>query len=146
MDRPHQGQSVCLVHLRRGDFVTSAKGSAIHATCDQAYYDRAIAAVAEASGADLRVFVISDDPAWAKDNLKFDFETHVAGHNGPDKGHEDMRLIASCEHNIIANSTFSWWGAWLNPAPDKIIVGPRKWFNSDELQNPDILPKSWLRV
>ncbi len=134
------------VHLRRGDYVSSGKGAATHATCDQAFYDRAVAAVAETSGQDLRVFVFSDDPAWAKENLSFPFETRVAGHNGTDKGHEDMRLISQCTHNVIANSTFSWWGAWLNKNPDKIVVGPKRWFSNDALQNPDIVPESWLRV
>lgn len=134
------------VHLRRGDYVSAPKGKSTHATCDQAYYDRAVAKIAELTGSDPEVFVFSDDPQWARDNLHFPWPTHVAGHNGADKGHEDMRLIAACDHNVIANSTFSWWGAWLNPNPEKIVVGPQDWFTTNALENPDILPQSWLRV
>lgn len=134
------------IHLRRGDYVSNAKGSSTHAVCDQAYYDRALEQIAERAGSDISVFVFSDDPTWAGQNLKLPFETKVADHNGPDKGHEDMRLIAGCTHNVIANSTFSWWGAWLNANPDKIVVGPKNWFSNSKLDNPDILPSGWIKV
>ncbi|PTX56800.1 glycosyl transferase family 11 [Litoreibacter ponti] len=133
------------LHLRRGDYLT-AKGAGSHASCDAAYYERALNHVAEKMDAEPKVFVFSDDPDWARDNLKLPFEMRVAGHNGSDKHYEDMRLISICRHNIIANSTFSWWGAWLNDNPDKVVVAPKVWFANPKLANPDITPESWIRL
>ena len=134
------------VHLRRGDYLASGSGGSSSATCDAAYYGRALEMVANRAGIDPFVFVFSDDPVWARDNLSFPFETRFVGHNGADKHYEDIRLIAACQHNIIANSTFSWWGAWLNNKPSKCVVAPQKWFNTDVDLNPDILPESWLKT
>ncbi|MEM9584993.1 MAG: alpha-1,2-fucosyltransferase [Pseudomonadota bacterium] len=134
------------VHVRRSDYLSSANGTGTYATCDEAYYLAALDTLAEKVGKDLVVFVFSDDPAWARENLRFAFETRYAGHNGMDKHYEDMRLIAACHHNIIANSTFSWWGGWLNANPEKQVVAPKKWFNSTEQVNPDIIPEGWITL
>jgi len=67
-------------------------------------------------------------------------------HNGPEKNYEDMRLMSACRHHVIANSSFSWWGAWLNPSRNKIVVAPKTWFIDPELVNPDIAPSSWIRM
>ena len=145
LDHIAEGPSVS-VHLRRGDYISNDKAGATHATCDQAYYTAAIAEVVRQTGVSPRIFVFSDDPDWARDNLRFDFETHVAGHNGPDRPHDDMRLIAACDHNVIANSTFSWWGAWLNASPAKCVVAPKRWFGTAKLRNPDIIPERWTAI
>lgn len=136
-------QSPCVaLHVRRGDYV--ALGAS--AVCDQAYYDAALAAVTDGLDDTPRVFVFSDDPGWARDNLSVPFEKTVVDLNGRDTAHEDMRLMALCTHNVIANSTFSWWSAWLNPNPDKRVAAPARWFGNDHQHNPDILPESWLRI
>lgn len=132
------------VHLRRGDYVSEAGST--HGTCDAAYYDRALDHLANASGQELKAYVFSDDPVWAREHMKLRFETQYVGHNGPQQAHEDLRLMASCTHHVIANSTFSWWGAWLNPEPAKCVVAPVQWFRTDKLSNPDIIPKNWHRV
>lgn len=139
------GQAVS-VHLRRGDYVTVAKGSATHGTCDAAYYRGALAEIAQRSGLVPRAYVFSDDPAWARANLDLGVETVVLGHNGPMQHYEDLRLMAACRHHVAANSTFSWWGAWLDPAVDKIVVAPSRWFATGDLVNPDILPAGWIRL
>lgn len=136
-----EGTSVAL-HVRRGDYV--ALGAS--AVCDQAYYDAALQTVTEDLQGILRVFVFSDDPCWARDNLSVPFEKTVVDLNGRDTAHEDMRLMSLCTHNVIANSTFSWWSAWLNANPDKRVAAPAKWFGNDHQHNPDILPESWLRI
>ena len=134
------------LHVRRGDFVESAKGQAAHGTCDVAYYQQAVAAIRDRTGIDPLLFVFSDDPAWARDNLKAGAEMVVLGHNPPAAAVEDMRLMGTCRHHVIANSSFSWWGAWRNPHPDKIVVAPSRWFADPKLDNPDICPPEWLRI
>ena len=135
------GPSIAL-HVRRGDYV--ALGAS--AVCDQAYYTAALAAVSDGLTTRPRVFVFSDDPAWARDNLSVPFEKTVVDLNGRDTAHEDMRLMSLCTHNVIANSTFSWWAAWLNQNPDKRVAAPVQWFGNTHQHNPDILPEKWLRI
>lgn len=134
------------LHVRRGDYVASTKGAAAHGSCDAAYYARALETVAKETGKTPQVFVFSDDPIWARDNLDLPFPKTVIGHNPPEAHYEDMRLMAACTHNIIANSTFSWWGGWLNPNPTKVVCAPKRWFADPTLHNPDILPDTWHPV
>ncbi|MEP4979593.1 alpha-1,2-fucosyltransferase [Ascidiaceihabitans sp.] len=134
------GPSVSL-HVRRGDYLTVGA----HGLCDQAYYEAALAKVAKGIDAPT-VYVFSDDPDWAKDNLPLPFEKVVVDFNGPDTDYEDLRLMSLCQHNVLANSSFSWWGAWLNRNPDKRVAGPKDWFSDPKLNNPDILPKGWLQI
>ena len=67
-------------------------------------------------------------------------------HNDASKNYEDLRLMSQCKHNIIANSTFSWWGAWLNQNPDKIVYAPQKWFNDSSRDTKDLIPDQWIKV
>lgn len=134
------------LHVRRGDYVASAKGQQVHGTCDADYYARAVAAIRARAGIDPRLYVFSDDPHWARDNLALDAETVVLDHNPPGAAVEDMRLMGVCRHHIIANSSFSWWGAWRNPSAGKVVVAPVRWFADPKLHNPDICPPEWLRV
>jgi hypothetical protein len=90
------------------------------------------------------LYVFSDDPDWCKKNLKFTQATTYISHNTD--GAEDMRLMRECRHNIIANSSFSWWGAWLNTNSDKIVIGPKQWFMSTEKNTKDVVPKSWQKI
>ncbi len=134
------------LHLRRGDYVSSAKGSQVHGGCTPVYYANAVEHVAAKLGCAPVLHVFSDDPAWARNNLTFPFETHYCAHNDGSRNYEDLRLMGACKHHIIANSTFSWWGAWLNPDPDKIVVAPRQWFADPRMHNPDIVPEGWVRI
>ncbi len=140
-DRIAAGPSVAL-HVRRGDYV--ALGAT--AVCDQAYYTAALKAVTDGLTRTLTVFVFSDDPSWARDNLEVPFEKIVVDLNGRETAHEDMRLMSLCQHNIIANSTFSWWSAWLNQNPDKRVAAPARWFGNNHQHNPDILPEDWIAI
>jgi Glycosyl transferase family 11 len=140
-ERIAQGLSVSL-HVRRGDYLTLGA----HVLCDQAYYEAALARVLDGLGGDPTVYVFSDDPQWARDNLPLPCNKVVVDFNGPDTDYEDMRLMSLCAHNIIGNSSFSWWGAWLNGNPDKRVAGPARWFGDPRLVNPDILPDHWLKI
>lgn len=134
------GPSISL-HVRRGDYV----GLGAMAQCDQTYYDAALERVAEGLKSPT-VFVFSDDPGWAKENLPLPFEKVVVDHNGPGTDYEDLRLMGLCDHNVIANSSFSWWGAWLGETESSRIAGPKAWFAPGKPQNPDILPERWIAV
>ena len=91
-------------------------------------------------------FVFSNDPDWARDNLDLGQETVIVAINAEATGHFDMHLMALCAHNVIANSTFSWWGAWLNATPGKLVIAPRQWFAQGKADNPDLCPADWLRL
>lgn len=137
------GDSLAIsLHVRRGDYLTLGA----HAVCDEAYYAAALERVLDGLSGTPRVFVFSDDPDWAKENLPLPVEKIVVDFNGPETDFEDMRLMSLCLHNIIGNSSFSWWAAWLNAHADKRVAGPVQWFGNPKLHNPDILPKGWLRI
>lgn len=138
-----QGQVTASVHIRRGDYVTNQATNAFHGTCDLNYYNSAIAYLRERYP-DLYILVFSDDIPWVKENLqvpgKHLFVENINGHPA-----EDMYLMSRCNHNIIANSSFSWWGAWLNDHKDRIVIAPQKWFNAD-MPTHDLIPKEWIRL
>lgn len=130
------------LHVRRGDYLTLGA----HVLCDQAYYEAALSRVLDGLTGSPVVYVFSDDPGWARDNLPLPCEKVVVDFNGPETDFEDMRLMSLCDHNIIGNSSFSWWAAWLNGNPAKRVAGPARWFGDPKLDNPDILPPGWMRI
>jgi len=134
------------MHIRRGDYITDAKALSAHGSTDLAYYQRALEEVRSRSSQDPVVYLFSNDPDWVRDNIKLDAEMVPVAINDGKTAHEDLRLMSLCDHNIITNSTFSWWGAWLNPSHDKIVTAPAQWFASPKLSNPDITPDNWLRL
>lgn len=133
------------VHVRRGDYAANQETLKIHGLCGPEYYNQAVSQMAE-KVSQPNFFVFSDDPAWAKDNLIFAYPTFYLGHNQADKNYEDLRLMNLCRHNIIANSSFSWWGAWLNNHPQKIVVAPQKWYNDSSKNIQDIIPDNWIKI
>lgn len=139
--RIESGLSVSL-HVRRGDYLTLGA----HVLCDQDYYAAALDRVLQGLGDTPTVYVFSDDPDWAKSNLPLPCTKVVVDLNSTDTDFEDMRLMSLCTHNIIGNSSFSWWGAWLNANPEKRVAGPTAWFGDPKLVNPDILPDRWLKI
>lgn len=137
------GTSVSL-HVRRGDYVTTRNGVANHGAASLEYYQRAVDLIAT-KVASPHFYVFSDDPAWTQENLKFDYPTTFVTHNGK-AAQEDLRLMSACKHFIIANSTFSWWGAWLGANPEKKIVAPERWFVDPKTDTSDLIPASWIRL
>lgn len=131
------------VHIRRGDYLSS-KNSAIYSQCRPDYYLSGMKLLQDRVGP-LRFFIFSDDPDWAGaffDGKEFDFR--VVSHNSGASSHNDMRLMSACDHHVIANSTFSWWGAWLNPNLDKIVIAPRQWMYGTP--SSSIVPDGWIRL
>lgn len=134
------GTSVAL-HVRRGDFLKYAR----NAECTPSYYEGALAYLREKLGL-VSVFVFSDDPDYVKTHIKLgDRVSYVSGRGIPD--YEELMLMSRCRHIIIANSTFSWWGAWLNANPNKVVVAPVEWM-TDGTDISDYVPASlgWVRM
>jgi len=132
------------IHVRRGDYISNATTNAYHGVCSLEYYYNAVQRITE-TVKDPHFFVFSDDHEWVRNNFKIDFPMTFFEHNSVDQGHEDVNLMSMCKHNIVANSSFSWWGAWLNKNPDKMVYAPEKWFNNS-LDTQDLLPASWIKI
>jgi hypothetical protein len=138
------------VHVRRGDYITAAGAARTHGVPDSGYYRRAMDILASRNGGDFRVFLFSDAPDEAARLLDFIPAGRLVVVRGDTAQPWDgMALMAKCRHHIIANSSFSWWGAWLDPRPDKAVIAPRAWFTPDELRRKntcDLYPEQWILV
>jgi tellurite resistance-related uncharacterized protein len=132
------------LHIRRGDYVNNPSTLATHGVCSPEYYRDAIQYIASRV-AQPYFFIFSDDMAWVKAQFKLDFPCQYVEHNTGSESYNDMRLMSLCQHHIIANSSFSWWGAWLNASADKIVIAPKKWFQIDKMTQ-DIYPDGWVRL
>ncbi len=143
--RSIDGATAVSVHVRRGDYVSNSTTNAFHGTCSPGYYRAATAAIAARVSAP-HFFVFSDDQAWTQANVTLEGPTTYVSANPPDRGFRDMQLMSRCQHHVIANSSFSWWGAWLNPSPDKIVVAPQRWFAAGANDTRDLLPAGWIRL
>jgi len=131
------------VHIRRGDYLLKA-GSHM-GLCGIDYYLKAVKVIT-AQVNPQHFYVFSDDPEWARQNIDFLKPVTVVDHNGTDTAYEDLRLMSLCKHHIIANSSLSWWGAWLSKYPEKIVVAPKQWFNNEKRNTSDLIPKQWMRI
>lgn len=140
-------QSSCSVslHIRRGDYVSNNKTNAVHGVCDLDYYKSAVSLILD-SHPSTTFFVFSDDIDWCKQHFTFLDNPHFVELDESAPDCEEMYLMSQCKHNIIANSSFSWWGAWLNQNPDKIVVAPKKWFADESINTSDLIPVSWIRL
>lgn len=128
------------IHVRRGNYLDHELLGGI---CDLEYYKKAIDFITNKVDQPV-FFIFSNDIDWCKKNLDINFpKTFVSGNNGP-KNYIDMQLMSHCKHNIIANSSFSWWGAWLNENPEKIVVSPKKWVNNNSPNS--IIPSAWTKI
>lgn len=130
------------IHVRRGDYMNGYYYNLLGKVCDLEYYQRAIEEIKKHVEFP-RFFIFSDDKEYVAKSLLLEDAVYVDFNSGTDSW-QDMYLMSQCNHNIIANSTFSWWGAWLNTHPDKIVVAPPRWFN--DMEHDDIIPPEWKRV
>ena len=140
-----QDSNAVSVHVRRGDYISDPVVNTRHGACSLDYYIAAINQLRNRIAAP-HFFVFSDDVDWAYHNLCFDGPATFVSHNGTERDYEDLRLMTLCKHHIIANSTFSWWGAWLNPSPGKIIYAPNRWFADPGRSSRDIIPDGWIQI
>ena len=139
-----QHNNAVSLHVRRGDYITHTPNAKILSTCSLDYYNNAIDYMSKRVDSP-HFFLFSDDMEWVKANLDIPFEKTYIEHNRGADSYRDMQLMHMCRHHIIANSSFSWWGAWLNPNPDKLVVAPKTWF-SDGKVDDDLIPREWIRL
>ena len=131
------------LHVRRGDYIRAdGTPTDLSAAVDPDYYDRALERLASLTGRGLRVWVFSDDADWCRRRFPAHFSV-VDWNSGLDSW-QDMCLMSLCRHHVVANSSFSWWGAWLDSRSGSCVVAPRKWLRGSE--SPDIAPPTWIRL
>ncbi|MDP3043073.1 MAG: alpha-1,2-fucosyltransferase [bacterium] len=132
------------IHVRRGDYISDKHTNEWHGSCSIEYYNQAIQKIAE-HVKNPHFFIFSDDPAWIKKNILPPFPTTCLPCNA-EYPEEDLYLMSRCKHHIIANSSFSWWGAWLNPNKEKVVIAPKRWFQAPKMDTNDLIPNSWIRI
>jgi hypothetical protein len=131
------------VHVRRSDY--NKKGvKEYHGVLDETYYNQAIE-LAQSKITNPIFYVFSDDSEWVQQNLHFKAPVQFITNKESTTAISDFYLISNCKHQIIANSTFSWWAAWLNNYENKIIIAPRQWF-ATAINTSDLIPSTWIRI
>lgn len=131
------------LHVRRGDYISDANANARHGCCDMYYYEQAISTL-DSICDDTHYFIFSDDPEWVKDAFELKNMTIIVG-NSDELSFRDMQLMSLCKHHVIANSTFSWWGAWLSKN-EGTVIAPKNWFADSSIDTSDIYCEGWLRL
>jgi hypothetical protein len=132
------------IHIRRKDYVKNKATNKIHGVCKISYYMQAINFFKKKIK-NPYFFIFSDDLKWAKQNFNNVKNVFFLNYNRNIEDYEELILMSNCKHNIIANSTFSWWGAWLNKNNDKIVIAPKKWFKTDKyIEN--VIPSTWIKM
>ena len=136
-----EGQSVAL-HVRRGDYVNNKETSKAHFVCDLNYYNQAIALMESKLGNNLKFYVFSDDIDWCKESFKG--EKFVFVSNLGDC--QELMLMSKANHNIISNSSFSFWSAWLNVNENKVVISPSIWNKRYIKAYCQLLPNNWVKI
>lgn len=141
LDKVQATESVSL-HVRRGDYIENAHTNSLHGTCSLEYYRNAITHMQRQVKTPI-LYIFSDDIQWCKNNLTFIDNAYFV--DDTESAIDDLVLMQNCKANIIANSTFSWWGAWLNLS-QRLQVAPRNWFCSEDRNSQEIYPRSWFII
>jgi len=139
------GKKSVAIHVRRGDYITNKYAKEYHGLASITYYKKSIELIKTKVNNPLFV-VLSDDSEWCMNNLPVPKNSIFVDHNKNANSFEDMRVMSLCEHNIIANSSFSWWGAWLNINKYKIVIAPDPWFKNKADQKNEIIPNEWIKI
>lgn len=139
-------KNTCSIHIRRGDYIVNKSANKIHGTCSLDYYNNATKLIDKKINS-VKYYIFSDEIEWVKENMNIENATYIE--NNGRTPHEDILLMSLCEHNIIANSSFSWWASWLNENKEKIVITPKRWF-ADEKKNTQsnqgIPCDNWIRL
>jgi hypothetical protein len=148
-DKIRRTPNSTFIHVRRGDYISEKHTSEFHGNLSALYYAGAMNKILQAKP-DAKFFIFSDDPQWCRsafpDFEVIDFNRPGNGHQ-PGREHEDIWLMAQCEHAIIANSAFSWWGAWLGDTKEnRMVIAPQPWFQNADLVSNDIVPDRWIKL
>lgn len=130
------------IHIRRGDYIQNSHTNSVHGTCDLNYYQKAIKYI-QKNVVNPNFHIFSDDIVWCKKN--FEFLEHKVFIDNTKSAFDDLELMRNCKYNIIANSSFSWWGAWLNKNDKKIVISPLKWINNNP-KNLKWVPNNWIQI
>ena len=133
------------IHIRRGDYVRNPIHKKIYENCDPSYYYQCVKFITSKIQ-NPYLFIFSDETEWVVENIRFDFPSIIISHNGMQKDYVDLYLMSLCHHFVIANSSFSWWAAWLGSHPDKLVFAPKNWFKNSKMNSNDLIPKEWLRI
>jgi len=139
----HEKQSVS-IHIRRGDYITNLTASNVLGVLDPEYYKSSINLICDRIERPY-FYVFSDDPTWAIQNFSHIPDLEIIDSRGMGS-HIDLWLMSNCKHNIIANSSYSWWAAWLNKNNDKVVIAPRRWFKDSSLMHESLVPSDWLTI
>ena len=135
------------IHVRRGDYVENQEVNQVHGICSLEYYEKALQIIADKEKRALELYIFSDDPEWIRDN----FNTHgyssiivdIPQHKKAP--FHDMHLMSLCRHHVLANSSFSWWGAWLSDN-NGITIAPRRWFAEKTMSHHNPSPETWIII
>lgn len=146
MRNPDAGKASVMLHVRRGDYVSLPAANAMHGLCDLSYYRDALRTLQGRHGA-LEVFAFSDDPAWVSQHLPAVHPCHVVSLAGAQArpAEHDLWLMQQCQHHVLANSSFSWWAAWLGQREGSTVMAPRHWMKAPGFDDTDLIPQNWLR-
>ena len=134
------------IHVRRGDFISLKSANHFHGFLEMDYYKPAIDLI-KSKVNNPTFFIFSDDIEWCRTNFDFiSLKEFVDGKALGISTHEELILMSHCKHTIIANSSFSWWGAWLNQNKDKLVIAPKNWFADKTIDTNDLIPSSWIKI
>jgi hypothetical protein len=132
------------LHVRRGDYVNNPETLSYHGICDIDYYKKAIEII-KSKVSNPIFFIFTDDTTWVQQNFSLSNEIILV--SKPEFSQfDDLQLMSACKHAIIANSSFSWWGAWLIINTNKIVIAPLKWLQNETINTDDLFPKTWIRI
>lgn len=132
------------LHVRRGDYVAEKRAMKTLGALPLGYYGHCVKRLSE-KVPNPCFFIFSDDPEWCQENCYFGFRQIIVSRNDG-KPYEDIRLMSLCKHHIIANSSFSWWGAWLSESADKLVYAPKRWFANNSYDTKDLIPEGWISI
>ncbi len=133
------------VHVRRGDYLRKKIILEWHGVLELDYYQKALEIILK-NNSSTKIYYFSDDIEWVENNLLPIYSGTIVSNKLSKNHFEDFHLMSSCKNNIVANSSFSWWAAWLNRNKSKIVIAPQKWFRTNKVDIKDLIPNSWIKI